>query len=122
DASRSVRDADLRSRLLARKNVRVPRFGIEARLWVLPTPIDEERLTLRLAASTRAHALLNRAILWGFARGAAQDFPIWATKRYLERPARAEGDGPIALYRRWSRQFYERVEDGRPVDRPVLAS
>jgi nitrite reductase/ring-hydroxylating ferredoxin subunit len=90
-------------------NVRVPRFGVDARLWVLPTPIDEERLTLRLAASTRgrACALLNPLILRGFARSASQDFPIWENKRYVERPALADGDGPIALYRRWARQFYE---------------
>lgn len=88
-------------------NVHVPRFGIDARLWVLPTPIDEQRLTLRLAASTRGHPVLNAAILWGFARGASQDFPIWENKRYLERPALADGDGPIGLYRRWARQFYE---------------
>jgi nitrite reductase/ring-hydroxylating ferredoxin subunit len=104
-------------------NVRLPRLGIEARLWVLPTPIDSERLTLRLAASTRGRfgAVLNPALLWGLARGAAQDFPIWENKRFLERPALAEGDGPIGLYRRWARQFYDRVEEERAVERPVLA-
>ena len=103
-------------------NVRLPRFGIEARLWVLPTPIDEKRLTLRLAASTRGSLgpTVNPVLLWGFARGAAQDFPIWENKRFLERPALAEGDGPIGLYRRWARQFYT-MEEERVIDRPVLA-
>jgi nitrite reductase/ring-hydroxylating ferredoxin subunit len=98
-------------------NVRVPRFDLDARLWVLPTPIDEQRLTLCLAASVRveprrlpAHpavdAALTDLVLQGFARGARQDFPIWENKRYLERPALAAGDGPIGLYRRWARQFY----------------
>lgn len=91
-------------------NARVPRFGLEARLWVLPTPIDDERLTLRLAVSIRrrrfAEGLLANAVLTGFAYDARQDFPIWENKRYLPRPALAEGDGPIGLYRRWARQFY----------------
>ena len=99
-------------------NVRLPRLDIDARLWVLPTPIDEERLTLRLAASVRAaprgqpwrrfvDAVLTQLVLFGFAYGARQDFPIWENKRYLERPALALGDGPIGAYRRWARQFYE---------------
>jgi hypothetical protein len=99
-------------------NVRVPRLDLDARLWVLPTPIDEQRLTLRLAASVRApsrqlparrfvEAALTQLVLHGFAHGARQDFPIWENKRYLERPALALGDGPIGLYRRWARQFYD---------------
>jgi nitrite reductase/ring-hydroxylating ferredoxin subunit len=96
-------------------NVRVRRPRVEARLWVLPTPIDEHRLTLRLAASIRGRAgrgvddLLTGLILRGLTHGARQDFPIWEHKRYLERPALAAGDGPIGLYRRWARQFYEPV-------------
>jgi nitrite reductase/ring-hydroxylating ferredoxin subunit len=97
-------------------NVRVPRFDLDIRLWVLPTPIDGQRLTLRLAASVSAtpqrpasraiDAVLTQLILFGFARSATQDFPIWENKRYVERPALAAGDGPIGLYRRWARQFY----------------
>jgi nitrite reductase/ring-hydroxylating ferredoxin subunit len=106
-------------------HARVPRFGLEARLWVLPTPIDEERLTLRLAASVRRarrpipNGLLARLALFGFAYDARQDFPIWENKRYLPRPALAEGDGPIGMYRRWARQFYgDPAPDGRaPVER-----
>lgn len=114
-------------------NVRVPRFDLDARLWVLPTPIDEQRLTLRLAASIRAkprnvpasHALdtlLTRLVLYGFARGAAQDFPIWENKRYVERPALAVGDGPIGLYRRWARQFYEKPEATTARSREMVAT
>jgi nitrite reductase/ring-hydroxylating ferredoxin subunit len=100
-------------------NARLPRFGVEARLWVLPTPIDDQRLTLRLAASIRRarrplpNGLLTRLVLAGFAHDARQDFPIWQNKRYLQRPALADGDGPIGLYRRWARQFYPApAEDG----------
>ncbi len=99
--------------------LRLPRLDLDARLWVLPTPIDEQRLTLCLAASVRARrlpalpavdAVLTQLLLHGLARGARQDFPIWENKRYLERPALAAGDGPIGLYRRWARQFYPEPE------------
>ena len=36
-----------------------------------------------------------------------QDVPIWASQRYVSRPALAHGDGPIVPYRRWARQFLE---------------
>jgi nitrite reductase/ring-hydroxylating ferredoxin subunit len=108
-------------------DVHVRRPGVKARLWVLPTPVDERRLTLRLVASVRAGTrrgapgrvrddVLNRLVLWGLARGASQDFPIWEHKAYRERPALAVGDGPIGLYRRWARQFYE---DGARAAEPV---
>ncbi len=34
-----------------------------------------------------------------------QDIPIWEHKRYLAAPMLCDGDGPIAEYRRWARQF-----------------
>jgi phenylpropionate dioxygenase-like ring-hydroxylating dioxygenase large terminal subunit len=97
-------------------HVRVRRPELQARLWVLPTPIDERRVTLRLAASVRMRArrtpashavdfVLKQLVLSGFAWSAKQDFPIWENKQYRERPALAIGDGPIGLYRRWARQF-----------------
>ena len=93
-------------------DVRLIRPALDARLWVLPTPIDEHRLTLRLAASIRGNnsltnGVLTQLLLSGLAYGAKQDFPIWENKLYRERPALALGDGPIGLYRRWARQFYD---------------
>ena len=35
-----------------------------------------------------------------------EDIPIWENKQYLERPMLCDGDGPIAEYRRWMKQFY----------------
>lgn len=102
----------------------VPALRLRARLWVLSTPRDEERLTLWLAMSARipwtgragnplarlpgkALAwLLARLVLMGLAHDARQDFPIWEHKRYVQRPALAQGDGPIGRYRLWARQFY----------------
>lgn len=102
------------------------RLGMELRLLVLPTPVEEGRTELRIALSVRdpvlasaAHPML-RALpdaLWRrmlpsllvriFAHDVEQDFFIWKNKRYIESPALAAGDGPVGLYRRWARQFYE---------------
>jgi hypothetical protein len=105
-------------------NVEIPEFHLEARLWVLPTPIDEKRLTLRMAVMSKntkpgnVHPLLSvmpsglfnnlvaRFILDGFLRDAGQDFPIWQNKKYINPPALAKGDGPIGKYRAWAKQFY----------------
>ena len=96
-------------------NVNVPRFRLVARLWVLPTPIDEERLTLRLAVRIKKwdsplgaflNPLMARFMLVSLAKDAGQDFPIWENKRYTQPPTLARGDGPIGKYRQWAKQFY----------------
>jgi hypothetical protein len=48
-----------------------------------------------------------------------QDFVIWKHKQYVARPALAQGDGPIARYRRWAEQFYPL---SKPVHLPVVPS
>jgi nitrite reductase/ring-hydroxylating ferredoxin subunit len=96
-------------------DVNVPLFRVTARLWVLPTSIDAERITLRLALRMKkwrsalgalASPLTARLILNGFVGDASQDFPIWENKRYTQPPALAKGDGPIGKYRQWAKQFY----------------
>ncbi len=107
----------------------IPRVKIEARLFVLPTPLDVERITLRIAVSARqvtqprqlhpllgllpaplVTPLLNRilpgAVLDGLAHDVQQDFAIWQHKVYFSPPLLAEGDGPVGRYRYWAKQFY----------------
>jgi hypothetical protein len=38
--------------------------------------------------------------------GFAQDRQIWENKRWRDRPALCDGDGPVGALRRWYRQFY----------------
>lgn len=103
--------------------MRVLGLDVRARLWVLPTPLDGERIALHLAASgdgghdvhpwlrwlpgTLRAALIARGLRAGLIADARQDFAIWQHKRYVERPALAGGDGPIGEYRAWAAQFYE---------------
>jgi len=76
------------------------------------TPLDDERVHMRLQFSVRrladsdATRGVGRAFLAEIERQFAQDIPIWEHKTYLPRPILCDGDGPIAALRRWSRNFY----------------
>jgi nitrite reductase/ring-hydroxylating ferredoxin subunit len=93
----------------------VPAARTRMRILVLSTPVDEGAIHLRIgvaverARSRFATALVRRAIFRGLRAEVAADAPIWSRKRYVERPLLAAGDGPIAAYRRWCRQFYPTV-------------
>ena len=45
------------------------------------------------------------------------DFQIWNNKRFLEHPVLASGDGDVAAFRRWFRQFYSGSITSRGVER-----
>jgi phenylpropionate dioxygenase-like ring-hydroxylating dioxygenase large terminal subunit len=92
-------------------DVTLPRFGQRLKLFVLPVPIDKEHIHLRLGCmAERRFPLLSRILrgfaFWGFQDEVREDIPIWSSKVYEPTPALAEGDGPIATYRRWAQQFY----------------
>lgn len=90
----------------------VPTLGIDVQLLVLPTPLDATTVELRMGARMRSplpeplRSLAHRFLLHAYMRDLAQDIPLWERKIFLERPALAEGEGPIATYRRYARQFY----------------
>ena len=77
------------------------------------TPIDGETTRVRMGVIARIGASPSPAVRAAFeaymkehAAFAEADFPIWANKRYRERPVLCDGDGPIAEYRRWAARFY----------------
>jgi nitrite reductase/ring-hydroxylating ferredoxin subunit len=106
-------------------DVRAPTVGLHARLLVLPVPVTREAMDLRIAVSIRERsgfrgpglplrmlpsgiaARLVRSVFlrWGI-HDVQQDIPIWESKRYVDPPGLARGDGPIGRYRAWCRQFY----------------
>jgi nitrite reductase/ring-hydroxylating ferredoxin subunit len=96
----------------------VLRTPISIRYFINATPIDGERIHLNIAAAIRKlrvpipglNRLVRRAVFEGFRHDVSQDIPFWESKRYIERPLLAVGDGPIAIYRRWCRQFYSESE------------
>ncbi len=76
------------------------------------TPIDDETVDFRFSLMKRRSdpgdpfGVMAQFYIDEIARGVGEDIPIWESKRYVEQPLLCEGDGPIAQYRRWARQFY----------------
>ncbi|MEV6323794.1 Rieske 2Fe-2S domain-containing protein [Nocardia sp. NPDC051787] len=94
--------------------------GWSMRQLVACTPIGERELIAHVGSAlcSRGKTRLGRALWWPveallerivFRIVVAEfdrDIPIWNRKKYLQRPAIAAGDGPIAKYRAWAQQFY----------------
>ena len=100
-------------------------IDMNARLWVLPTPIDGTLIDLVLVSQLREirkprrfitglgfapmklrQRLMNYILLSQQKRDVLQDVVIWERKRYRSRPRLCRADGPIGMYRRYCRQFY----------------
>ncbi len=92
--------------------VELPRLGTELNLLALSSPVDENHIILRTAASAKrwgplATTMLARELVsMALHREVGQDARIWEAKRFLAKPVLAEGDGPIGEYRRYCKQFY----------------
>lgn len=98
-------------------------LGARQRLYVLPTPLGDGMVTLRLGVSSRLQRieagpealrwlspaatarLMSQFTLLALYYDVAQDRRIWVSKRHVPHPVLADGDGPIGLYRKWAAQF-----------------
>jgi 3-ketosteroid 9alpha-monooxygenase subunit A len=77
----------------------------------LPTPVERDSLHLRFACSVprsqvQARQGLSKLAIRHAVEQVGQDVPIWEHKIYRPTPLLCDGDGPIAEYREWFRQFY----------------
>lgn len=74
------------------------------------TAIDDNTIELRFTFTVNISQGIPPEISEIFVseveRTLMEDIPVWESKDYLERPLLCEGDGPIGLYRNWTRQFY----------------
>ena len=105
--------------------IREHSIGMDARLWVLATPVDGTlidvvlagqvrnirdpkrlRVLLRLVPPGLRAGLVNQFLLTMQKRDVLQDVAIWGRKRYRSRPRLCRSDGEIGLYRRYCGQFY----------------
>ena len=114
-------------------------IGMDARLWVLATPVDGTLIDMVLVGQIRVlnepkrpivgmrflpprlrTRLMNEFILSAQKRDVMQDVAIWSRKRYRPRPRLCRSDGEIGLYRRYCEQFYpdrkNRNRDGAVVE------
>jgi len=85
---------------------------VPSRVVITRTPIDEQlsRITLvflpRNQGDEDTTAAFGKALMDHISREIEQDVPIWENKEYVEQPVLTRGDGPIAAWRNWCRQFY----------------
>jgi hypothetical protein len=104
--------------------VDLPEFGMRTRQYVFPSPMDGTNINLKIGMSVKVidpdkifpllgllpRDFLTRMVLprafKGYSKDVRQDFKIWENKIYIDPPALAKGDGPVAQYRQWCRQFY----------------
>ena len=76
------------------------------------TAIDDEHIDVRFNFSIKklvdkdVTQGVGKAFIREVSRQLEQDIPIWEHKIYFDHPVLCDGDGPIGLFRKWSRQFY----------------
>ena len=76
------------------------------------TPIDDEYVHVRFTFTVRkmgGHDVtkgIGRAFVKEISRQLEEDAPIWENKVYHPVPTLCDGDGPVGLFRRWTKQFY----------------
>ncbi len=109
-------------------------IGMDARLWVLSTPIDGTHVELALVSQVRElrkpkraivglrflpmklrHRIMNHIMLQAQKQDVRQDVIIWGKKQYWPRPRLSRSDGEVMVYRRYCQQFYPELypETGR---------
>jgi phenylpropionate dioxygenase-like ring-hydroxylating dioxygenase large terminal subunit len=79
-------------------------------LYNVTTPVEEDRTLLRwsiLLTKSLEQDDMGETLLFSFANGVKDDIPIWRDKIYRPNPVLCDGDGPIAVHRKWFSQFYE---------------
>ena len=119
--------------------IREHTIGMDARLWVLATPVDGTLIEMVLAGQIREirkpkraiaglrflpvglrAPIMNQIILSVQKQDVLQDVVVWKNKRYRPAPRLCRSDGEIGMYRRYCRQFYpdygDSSQDG-PSDR-----
>ena len=118
--------------------IRERSIGMDARLWVLATPVDGTLIDLVLVGQVRKligpkrpivgmrflplklrTRLMNEFVLSAQKRDVMQDVAIWGRKRYRPRPRLCGSDGEFGLFRRYCEQFYPERGNAGP-DRAVV--
>ena len=122
---RSIFDTDVHGLGLSVTDLRVPKLGIHYRVLLTATQLDEENMSFGIGVSSEfpppfvPEAIRGLPLPWRTATRAQirlihrfiisdvlQDKEIWEHRVPMELPALIAGDGPIAKFRRWVKQFY----------------
>jgi nitrite reductase/ring-hydroxylating ferredoxin subunit len=111
---------DMRLYGLSAELSRIELFGDQYFAMKLATPIDEERVHLRVASCTKIKdgeskedAEQRSQTFKELTAGALlQDVPLWENKRYNQHPLLTSQDGPIGPFRRYAKRFYPAQAQG----------
>ena len=102
-------------------DVEVPGFGVSVRRFrgivdttnmAAVTPIDDEYCDVRFSFTVKKFGGaeitegVGRAYTKEIARQLEEDTPVWENKAFFHQPMLCDGDGPIADFRRWCKDFY----------------
>lgn len=85
---------------------------VETILLGCATPVERDRCEMRFTFVVRRFdderltSTVGQAFVDEVSRQLLEDRPIWEHKRFVERPALADTDGPFAQFRQWAAQFY----------------
>ncbi|MDE2838204.1 MAG: Rieske 2Fe-2S domain-containing protein [Chloroflexota bacterium] len=110
--------------------IREHTIGMDARLWVLATPVDGTLIDLSLASQVREihdpkrrigglgflpvrlrGPIMNRFIASQQEHDVRQDVVIWSRKQYRPLPRLSRSDGEIMAFRAYCAQFYPSAQD-----------
>ena len=115
--------------------IREHSIGMDARLWVLATPIDGALIDMSLVSQVREirkprrkiaglgflpvgwrAPLMNRFMVAQQRHDVLQDVVIWSRKQYRSRPRLCASDGKIMPFRHYCAQFYaDPCDSGEPI-------
>jgi nitrite reductase/ring-hydroxylating ferredoxin subunit len=109
-------------------DLRVPKLGIHYRVILTATQLDDQTMSFGIGVSAELPprfvpaAIRGLPLPWRAATRAQirlmhrfivadvlQDKEIWEHRAPMSAPALIPGDGPIARFRRWVRQFYDQA-------------
>jgi phenylpropionate dioxygenase-like ring-hydroxylating dioxygenase large terminal subunit len=121
----AIFDTDIHGLGLSVTDLRVPKLGVHFRVVSTATQLDDDTMSFGIGVSSEypppfvPKAVRALPFPWRAASRAQvrlvhpqvvadvlQDKEIWEHRVPIETPALIRGDGPIAKYRRWVKQFY----------------
>lgn len=120
---RSVFDTRICGLGFSLTDLTIESVGLHCRVYLFATQLAAERMSFTISVSVDRRpaatarglgralrsalltAALTRFLLRKVVADVEQDRAIWEHRLHLARPGLVEGDGPVAAFRRWARQF-----------------
>ncbi len=85
---------------------------VDTALMGAVVPVDDEYVDVRFTFAVKklggasVTSGVGKAFIAEVSRQLEQDRPVWENKIYIHPPVLCDGDGPVGMFRNWSKQFY----------------